>query len=66
MHFTPANSSHGADTSPASKECPNLGTSKCRCKDNAPASSCSCNSHKEVTGDMIAEITKKVMAELSK
>ena len=51
---------------PGCKKCPNLGTSKCRCKDNLPASSCSCNSHKEVTGDMIAEITKKVMAELSK
>ena len=51
---------------PGCKKCPNLGTEKCHCKQNAPAQTCSCNSQKEVTGDMIAEITRKVMAELSK
>lgn len=49
---------------PGCKKCPNLGTEKCRCKDNAGA--CTCGSHKEDNADLVAAITKKVIAELSK
>ena len=46
---------------PGCKKCPNLGTDKCRCKDNAAGSSaCASNN------DLVAAITKKVLAELSK
>lgn len=49
---------------PGCKKCPNLGTDKCRCKDNA--SSCTCGTHTDSNADLVAAITKKVIAELSK
>ena len=56
---------------PGCKKCPNLGTPNCKCKQNLPkneaggaASSCSCGD--EVGSDLVAEITRKVLAELKK
>ena len=51
---------------PGCKKCPNLGTPNCHCKQNLPDASCSCGSKGDVSSDMIAEITKKVLAELNK
>lgn len=52
---------------PGCKKCPNLGTDKCRCKSNAPAPAAhSCNCGNSSDGDLVAEITKKVLAALGK
>ena len=54
---------------PGCKKCPNLGTDKCRCKDNLPhneAHSCSCNTTASSDDALVAEITKKVMAALGR
>ena len=52
---------------PGCKKCPNLGTDKCRCKDNAAHSdhACSCNTA-SADDALVAEITKKVMAALGR
>jgi len=51
---------------PGCKKCPNLGTDKCKCKHNLPGEkSCSCSSG-NVSADLVAEITRRVMAELGK
>lgn len=59
---------------PGCKKCENLGTSKCRCKDNLPgaqAHPCTCGNHNHDNGngvsqDLVAEITKRVMSALGK
>ena len=53
---------------PGCKTCPNLGTPNCRCKDNAPAGhTCTCGNHAApADNDLVAEITKKVLAALGK
>ena len=56
---------------PGCKKCPNLGTENCKCKQNLPAgtsASCSCGSAApaDVSDDLVAEITRKVLAELKK
>jgi L-fuculose-phosphate aldolase len=55
---------------PGCKTCKNLGTENCRCKHNADGShKCECNSSapKAATSDdVVAEITKKVLASLAK
>jgi L-fuculose-phosphate aldolase len=53
---------------PGCKTCPNLGTSNCRCKDNAPAGhTCNCGTHSaSADNDLVAEITKKVLAALGR
>ena len=54
---------------PGCKKCPNLGTDKCRCKDNASGEhKCSCGSHDNGSSDdaLVAEITRRVMAALGK
>lgn len=55
---------------PGCKKCPNLGTANCKCKQNLPASeakgACSCGSSKAEGDDLVAEITRKVLAELKK
>ena len=48
---------------PGCKNCKNLGTENCRCKHNADKSSCTCSSGE---GDLVAEITRKVLAALGK
>ena len=52
---------------PGCKKCANLGTEKCKCKHNLPAQDhkCSCNTS-NVSADLVAEITRRVMAELGK
>ena len=53
---------------PGCKKCPNLGTEKCRCKDNAAhndAHNCTCNTS-SADDALVAEITKKVMAALGR
>ena len=53
---------------PGCKKCPNLGTDKCRCKENAAhndAHACSCNTA-SADDALVAEITKKVMAALGR
>ena len=54
---------------PGCKKCPNLGTENCKCKQNLPhgtSASCSCGSAApaDVSDDLVAEITRKVLAEL--
>lgn len=50
---------------PGCKTCPNLGTEKCKCKENG--GSCSCGNHSSGNKeDIVAAITKKVLAELNK
>ena len=49
---------------PGCKKCPNLGTEKCKCKQNLPAAGAS--APKTVDADLVAEITRRVMAELNK
>ena len=44
---------------PGCKTCKNLGTSNCRCKTNAPASAGNCD-------DLVAKITREVLAQLNK
>ncbi len=54
---------------PGCKRCKNLGTENCRCKQNLPQSAgCSCNTAAApaASSDLVAEITKKVLAELNK
>ena len=56
---------------PGCKKCPNLGTENCKCKQNLPhgaSASCSCGSAApaDVSDDLVAEITRKVLAELKK
>lgn len=56
---------------PGCKKCPNLGTENCKCKQNLPAgtsASCSCGAAApaDVSDDLVAEITRKVLAELKK
>ena len=54
---------------PGCKKCPNLGTDKCRCKDNvAGEHKCSCGNHDHGNADdaLVAEITRRVMAALGK
>lgn len=47
---------------PGCKKCPNLGTDKCKCKHNLPGNQAS----KTADADLVAEITRRVMAELNK
>ena len=49
---------------PGCKKCANLGTDKCRCKENG--STCTCGSHDDSKEDLVAAITRKVLAELNK
>ena len=49
---------------PGCKSCPNQGTSNCKCKDNA--GKCSCGTHGAADNDLVAEITRKVLAALGK
>ncbi len=51
---------------PGCKSCPNNGTPNCKCKDNG--GSCSCGSHAPAAAgdDLVAEITKKVLAALGR
>lgn len=54
---------------PGCKKCKNLGTENCRCKHNADGShTCTCGNHAApaASADLVAEITKRVMAELNK
>lgn len=53
---------------PGCKKCKNLGTENCRCKQNAvgAASSCSCDTASGADADLVAAITKKVLAALGK
>ena len=57
---------------PGCKRCSNLGTDKCRCKDNAPhkheeGHTCTCHSEAPKTGDdLVAEITRRVLAALGR
>ena len=52
---------------PGSTKCANLGTDKCRCKDNASGGhTCTCGKHDNSSEDVVAAITKKVLAELNK
>ncbi len=55
---------------PGCKRCPNLGTDKCRCKDNAHACDGSCHTESASSANaneaLIAEITKKVLASLGR
>ena len=51
---------------PGCKKCKNLGTENCRCKQNIPHS-CACGSAPApAANDLVAEITRKVLAELNK
>lgn len=45
---------------PGCKKCPNLGTENCKCKQNLPTGGQAANS------DLVAEVTKKVLAALGK
>ena len=50
---------------PGCKSCPNKGTSSCKCKDNA--GKCDCGGHGAAAdNDLVAEITRKVLAALGK
>ena len=54
---------------PGCKKCPNLGTDKCRCKDNVPAAqahNCTCGTTQSADDALVAEITKKVLAALGR
>ncbi len=53
---------------PGCKKCKNFGTENCRCKDNLNKAACNCNTHAAAapSGDMISEITKRVLAQLGK
>ena len=53
---------------PGCQKCANLGTEKCKCKHNLPSQDhkCSCNTSNNVSADLVAEITRRVMAELGK
>ncbi len=56
---------------PGCKKCSNLGTDKCHCKGNASGEkhTCSCGNHNHGSNDgqnLVAEITKRVLAELNK
>ena len=50
---------------PGCKSCPNKGTDKCKCKDNAGKCSCG-HDHGNTDNDLVAEITRKVLAALGK
>ena len=48
---------------PGCKSCPNKGTANCKCSDGK----CDCGSHSAPAGnDLVAEITRKVIAALGK
>ena len=50
---------------PGCKSCPNKGTSNCKCKDNG--GKCDCGNHGAAAdNDLVAEITRKVLAALGK
>ena len=49
---------------PGCKSCPNKGTSNCKCKDNG--GKCDCGGHGAADNDLVAEITRKVLAALGK
>ena len=54
---------------PGCKKCKNFGTDNCRCKQNLPAAqacTCSTAAAPAVSSDLVAEITKRVLAELNK
>ena len=56
---------------PGCKRCANLGTDKCRCKDNAKKHEeghvCTCGKEEPKTGDdLVAEITRRVLAALGR
>ena len=54
---------------PGCKTCKNLGTENCRCKHNADGSkSCTCGNHSHggADEDLVAAITKKVLAALGR
>ena len=50
---------------PGCKSCPNKGTDKCKCKDNAGKCSCG-HDHGNSEDALVAEITRKVLAALGK
>ncbi len=49
---------------PGCKKCPNLGTPNCKCKDNGGV--CTCGDHAHGDADLVAEITRRVLAALGK
>ena len=49
---------------PGCKKCPNLGTPNCKCKDNGGA--CTCGDHAHGDADLVAEITRRVLAALGR
>ncbi len=53
---------------PGCKKCANLGTENCRCKDNLrkESTACTCGESKSADSDLVAEITRRVMAALGK
>ena len=51
---------------PGCKKCPNLGTPNCKCKDNGGACTCGGDHGKDADADLVAEITRRVMAALGK
>lgn len=54
---------------PGCKKCPNLGTENCKCKDNLPGSCGSAQTAAQpaaANSDLVAEVTKKVLAALGK
>ena len=54
---------------PGCKKCPNLGTENCKCKDNLPSSCSSAQTAAQpaaANSDLVAEVTKKVLAALGK
>jgi L-fuculose-phosphate aldolase len=50
---------------PGCKSCPNKGTANCKCKDNAGKCDCG-HDHGAADNDLVAEITRKVLAALGK
>ena len=51
---------------PGCKSCPNKGTANCKCKDNGGKCTCGDNAAAPAGNDLVAEITKKVLAALGK
>ena len=51
---------------PGCKTCKNLGTEQCRCKHNAGGCTCKTEAPASANADLVAEITKKVLAALGK
>ena len=51
---------------PGCKKCPNLGTPNCKCKDNGGVCTCGGDHGKSADADLVAEITRRVMAALGR